>query len=248
MFVIVHENFVVWGPKNWNKLGFEDVLRTDCEVEYTLPQRNDARTPFIINENTKILPVVAAEKPAINPKIQRHQGPFWTFHDAVVAYKNVERNIYSPPGPGGGQVIGTEIVQVVDTENSREAYAEESWVAENLPIDWVKGQLKGIVAANRYKKEIEGIKVPVQGDEVSVDTSRDGRQIYFDTYLAMSEQETIGWKFNEKWKTVGKNDLGLIVLSGKNHIQGSFNWEAAKVAEIDAATTLEQLDEIVLEP
>jgi len=208
MFVIVHENFVVWGPKAWNKLGFEDVLRTDCEVEYTLPQRNDAQTPIIINENTKILKVVDGDKPEINPKIQRHQGPFWNFYD-----------------------------------DRAECY----WVAEDLPIDYVKGQLKGIVAATRYNKEVAGYKANVQSTVVSVDTSRDGRNIFFDTYLAMSEQETVGWKFPEAWLNLNKAELGAVVFGGKNHIQSQFAWEFTKAAEIDAATTLEQLNEIDLE-
>lgn len=207
MFVIVHENNVVWGPKPWNKFGFEDVLRTDCEVEYTLSQRNDARSSVGINEKTKILPVIELEKVAINPKIQTYQGPYYNFH---------------------------------------EDRAEQHWQVQDLPIDIVKGSLKGIVAANRYLREIAGIKVNVQGNEVSVDTSRDGRQIYFDTYMAMNDQETIVWKFTEMWISLTKADLGAIVSAGKNHIQSAFQWEAEKAAEIDAATTLAELNAIDL--
>lgn len=208
MFVIIHENFVVWGPKPWNKLSFEDVLRTDCEVSYTLPARNDEQTPIIINENTKIVKAITLDNPEINPKIQRLNGPYWNFYDD---------------------------------------YAESYYLPEDLPVDFVKGNLKGIIAAKRYEKEIAGFTMPVQGQMVSIDTSRDGRTIYFDTYLALGNEETVGWKFPERWMNLTKTDLGQIVFAGKTHIQGCFNWEANKIAEIDAATTLAELDTIDLE-
>lgn len=208
MFVIIHENFVIWGPKPWNKLGFEDVLRTDCDVEYSLPQRNDEQVPFIINENTKILKVVGLPNPESNPKTQRLNGPYWNFY---------------------------------------EDRAESYFLVEDLPIYFVKGSLKGIVANNRYVKEIGGIKQTIQGNEVTIDTSRDGRQIFFDTYLSMSDTDTINWKFPEMWISVTKADLGQIVAAGKMHIQTCFDWENTKGVEIDNATTLAALDQINLE-
>lgn len=205
MFIIVHENFVTWGPKPWNKLGFEDVLRTDCEVEYTLPQRNDNQDPIIINENTKILKVVALDAPQCNPKIQRLNGPYYNFYDDK---------------------------------------AESYMVVEDLPIDFVRGNLKGRVATNRYTKEVEGVKVTIQGHEVTVDTSRNGRQIFFDAALTMTDSETIGWKFPETWIDVTKSDMQQIVAAGKAHIQTWFDWEKNKIIEIDNATTLAELDAI----
>lgn len=207
MFVIVHENFVVWGPKPWNKLGFEDVLRTDCEVEYTLPQRNDNQDPFIINENTKILKAIGLDNPEINPKIQRLNGPYYNFYD--------DR-------------------------------AEYYYLPEDLPIDFVRGNLKSTVAANRYNAEISGIKQTIQDHEVTIDTTRDGRQIFFDTYLAMGDSETINWKFPEMWIAVTKLNIEQIVLAGKLHIQTCFDWENNKVIEIDNATTLTDLNNINL--
>lgn len=208
MFAIIHNNFVVWGPKTWNKLGFEDVLRTDCEVEYTLPQRNDNLDPIIINESTKILKVVNQDTPDHNPKIHRLNGPYWNFY-----------------------------------EDRAECY----YLPEDLPIDFVKDTLKNIVAANRYAKEINGFTTTIQGYTVTIDTSREGRQIYFDTYLALGDTETVNWKFSETWLTINKSELGQIVAAGKSHIQSCFNWEKNKTLEIDSATTLADLDTIIVE-
>lgn len=113
-------------------------------------------------------------------------------------------------------------------------------------IDIAKGHFKGIVTNNRYAVEVAGIKVTVQGTEVTVDTSRDGRQIYFDTFLAMSDAETINWKFNEGWVAVTKDDMSAIVSAGKEHIQNCFNWEKEKWEAIDACTTRSEFEAIEL--
>jgi hypothetical protein len=208
MFVIVHNNYVILGPKNWNKLNFEEVLLEECEVTYTLDTRNDNKNPIIINENTKILPVVGLPQPYFNSKIQRLDGPYWNL-------SNTEAQMYFIPG--------------------------------DLPVDSVKNSIKEIVANNRYVKENSGIKLEIQNTLVSIDTARGSREIFFDTWLAMTEEETINWKFPETWMSVTKSDMFTIVSAGKTHIQTCFNWEQSKVIEIDNATTLQELHAINLE-
>ena len=207
MFVIVHNNYVILGPKKWNKLNFEEVLLEECEVTYALDTRNDNRDPIIINENTKILPVVGLSEPAFNSKIQRLDGPYWNLSDT-------EAQMYYTVG--------------------------------DLPIEAVKNRLKEVVAYNRYVKESEGIKIEVQNTLVSIDTARGSREIFFNTWLSMLEEETVNWKFPETWMTVSKSDMFSIVSAGKSHIQSCFDWEQNKTIEIESASTLEDLDAIEL--
>lgn len=208
MFVIVHNNYVIWGPKTWNRLSFQDVLKEECEIEYTLENRNDSNIPIIINENVKILPVVRLPEPEYNNKIQRLDGPFWNIDDEK---------------------------------------AEMWYGVADLPVDAVKNFLKGVAANNRYAKEIGGLKLTIQGTEVSIDTARGSRDIFLQTLLAIAEAENISWKFPEGWLSVTKSELQQIVDAGKAHIQSAFAWEQSKVAEIDGAETLAELDAIVLE-
>ena len=119
-------------------------------------------------------------------------------------------------------------------------------VAEDLPIDAVKSSLKNNVAANRYKYETSGCKVQIQGTEVSVDTSRDGRNIFIQKFMMMNDSDTVSWKFPEGFFTITKSELGEIVQAGAAHIQSKFEWEALKDAEIDATDTLVALDAVVL--
>lgn len=115
-------------------------------------------------------------------------------------------------------------------------------------VDIIKPKLKGIVAANRYTAEVSGTKVTIQDTIVTLDTSRDGRNIFIQKFLLMKEGDVVEWKFPEGWLTLSYGDLGLIVQTGANHIQNQFSWEAATVVQIDAATTIEELKTISLEP
>ncbi len=125
--------------------------------------------------------------------------------------------------------------------------ATETFNAVSVPLDQIKGTLKNIVTNNRYKKEVGGFKITVQSSEVTVDTSREGRQIFLDTYLAMADAETINWKFPEVWINVTKSDMEQIVFTGKSHIQTCFDWELSTQNAIDAAQTEQELKAIVLE-
>ena len=206
-FALVHNNFVSIGPRLWNKLLFEEALKEECEVTYTLPTRNDEGIPFIIASNIMILPVVSLPEPSFNSKIQRLDGPYWVLTNTK---------------------------------------AQMSFTVTDLPIEAVKNQLKVIVANNRYTKEVGGIKMTIQDIEVSIDTARGSREIFFNAYNSMEPSETINWKFPECWLTLTKDELGSIVVAGKLHIQTCFDWERNKDQEIDAAQTLQALDAIVL--
>lgn len=110
-----------------------------------------------------------------------------------------------------------------------------TYVAQNKPLDIVKAELKQEVAAERYKKEIAGVKVTIQGQEVTVDTNRGDRDIFVQKYLLMTDGDTVQWKFPEGWLTITKAELGTIVSAGAAHVQSVFDWESTKTSEIDNA-------------
>lgn len=113
-------------------------------------------------------------------------------------------------------------------------------------VEGVQGNLKARIADNRYNREISGVKVTIQNQEVTIDTSRDGRTIFVLKYVLMGDNDTVEWKFPECWLTLTKTDLGIAVAAGAAHIQTAFEWEANKIAEIDACTTLQQLNAVDL--
>jgi hypothetical protein len=102
-------------------------------------------------------------------------------------------------------------------------------------------------AANeRYRREVAGTKITIQGLEVTLDTSRDGRNVFIQKYTLMGENDIVNWKFPEGWLTLTKAELGAAVVTGASHIQGSFDWEKAKIEEIEAAETAAALDAIII--
>lgn len=205
-FILTDNNFVVIGPKPWNKRAFEATLQDDLDIAFTLPSTNDAYLE--VSPTVKFFPVTYVEPQQFNPKIQQYAGPFYTFDatSAVGTYNAVDKN-----------------------------------------IDEVRGNLKGIVAANRYVIECAGLKVTVQGNDVFVYTDRQNRHMYIQQYQFMADNATALWKFPEMWLTLSKAEMGAIVAAGAAHIHAAYAWENSKVVEIDACTTLAALDAVVLE-
>lgn len=127
-----------------------------------------------------------------------------------------------------------------------ETHAIRTYQTVSKPIELVKGELKAQVATERWKKEVSGVKTVIQNTEISVDTNRGDRDIFIQKYLLMNENDTVLWKFPETWLTLTKSELGQIVAVGAMHIQQSFEWEAHLVNQIESATTLEELNLIVI--
>jgi len=119
----------------------------------------------------------------------------------------------------------------------------------NQNIDTIKGRLKERVAANRYQVEVGELNYTFSdGETVGLYTEREERTIYLNTLLVLPDGETTAFKFvdGKIRSAVTKPELSAIVTLGTNHIRDAFNWEATKTAEIDAATTIEELKLIEL--
>jgi hypothetical protein len=124
--------------------------------------------------------------------------------------------------------------------------ATGTYSATSKDLSVVKSELKGLAAAERYKKEVAGVNVTVQGQEVLVDTSRDGRNIFVQKYSMMADTDTVQWKFPSTWITLSKADLGLVVTEAAAYIETQFVWEQNIVNQIDNATTVNDLKAIVI--
>lgn len=116
----------------------------------------------------------------------------------------------------------------------------------NKNIDHIKADLKTLAANERYIKENTPFKMTVQDIEVTIDASRDNRNIFVQKYSFMNDNETVNWKFPETWLTLTKSELGSIVMAGATHIQTQFDWEVNISQQIDNATTIDALKQIVI--
>ena len=198
MYALVHKGRVLSGPRSWNKAFFEFALRSN-KIEFTFIPRNPTEElPYVINADTKILPVEEA-RAEINPMIQYNRGPLWEILEdkAIATYEAVDSD-----------------------------------------LEPAKNNYKNLLAQKRYEKEVSGAKTTIQGLEVSLDTTRDGRNIFLQKYSLMGDADTVNWKFPEGWLTLTKADLGLAVAAGVAHIQSAFDWEKEISDQIDAETNV----------
>lgn len=114
-------------------------------------------------------------------------------------------------------------------------------------LDAAKESLKAELANLRYEQEVAGVKVTIQGQEVTIETNRgDDRNIWFQSIVLLPEGATQRFKFPVEgiWLDLTKEEISTIVQSIMTHVQGAFDWESGFVSLINAATTKEELEAI----
>ena len=112
-------------------------------------------------------------------------------------------------------------------------------------LEFIRSDLKQIVSNNRWLKEIKGIEVNIQGQQVKVSTKREDRDQF--EILKSSGVDGVNWKFeNQIWLTLSLSDIELVSNSIRTYIQQCFDWERQVSELIDSTMTAQELDEIDL--
>ena len=111
----------------------------------------------------------------------------------------------------------------------------------DLPIDEARGRLKDQAKQERRRKELEPLSLTVQDTEVSVATDRDERSVFVSKLSAMSDGETVNWKFDDAWLTLSKSDLQTVISAIDAHVQSAFDWEKDIHDQLDVASSKEEL-------
>ncbi len=154
------------------------------------------------------------------------------------------------------QILPTKLVYP-DTHNPIiEQYAGPFWsVLNNVaigtytniprPLNSIKNELLTTIAHNRWLKEVSGITLVVQNNTVAISTQRGERDTFFHALQTLDPTAVRTWKFNEIWLTLTSSELRSIVDAIATHVQNAFDWEQAKIAEINAAT-FDQIANIAL--
>lgn len=120
------------------------------------------------------------------------------------------------------------------------------WDKAPVPLHMSKSKLKETITNNRYIVEVMGTKITLNDQSYSLDTSREGRKVYTETYTAMNDTDTVNWKFPEGWATLSKADFQNIITTINTYVQNAFEWEKQKLDEIESKTTVEELKTVVL--
>jgi hypothetical protein len=113
------------------------------------------------------------------------------------------------------------------------------------PLEQIKGEYKAVVAPERWKKENTTVTVTINDNEITVSTSRDNRLALVSKLL--SGDGPYNFKFNDGvWEEISKTDLQTILTEIDTVVQAAFDWELAKLAEIDACEDGEAVYAVVI--
>ena len=234
LFVIVKGTQVFLGPVTWNANWFRSTIKDDFGIDFIPLTTNDLGTPITVMDDIKILPVVEMNRPPLNELTQTYAGPFW---------------------------------------NIGEESAAASFTVVDRPVDHVKGDLRNKISAIRYAKETQGLTISLNDQQILIPTGRDQRSTFMNglagTWKLKTMQtlqvpclprpgeepspellmttETVIVEGPPVWMNLTEENLNTINSQIKQHIQSAFDWEAARMIEVDAATTNEELLAIELE-
>jgi hypothetical protein len=124
--------------------------------------------------------------------------------------------------------------------------AAGSYAVVDKQLNVIKNELTALAASERYKKEVAGTTMTIQESEVSVATDRESRNVFTQKLVTMSDTDTVQWKFHEGWLTLSKTELTTVLNAVNSYVQTQFDWENSIVGQIAAASTAEELKEIVI--
>ncbi len=122
-----------------------------------------------------------------------------------------------------------------------------TYQVKETPLELVKNTLKVDIAAERYVKENSGVKITIQEKEVTLDTNREIRNVYFQKLSLLEEGETIHWKFPEGWIDINKEELTEMTKAVMSHVQSAFDWELDTIKEIESAEYTRDLTKFVVD-
>jgi len=122
-----------------------------------------------------------------------------------------------------------------------------SYGVADKSLEQIKGEYKARVAPERWNKENTTVTVTINSKEITVSTSRDNRLSLVSKLL--SGDGPYNFKFNDGvWEEISKTDLQTILTEIDTVVQAAFDWELAKLVEIDTCVDGEAVYAVVIVP
>ena len=122
-----------------------------------------------------------------------------------------------------------------------------TYTVSDKTLEQIKDEYKAIVKPERQRRENTTIKVTINDNEVSVSTSRESRLEFISKLLG--NDGPYNFKFdNGTWLEITKTDLQYIISQIDSKVQEAFDWELAKLEEIDTCETKEEVYEVEIVP
>jgi hypothetical protein len=114
-------------------------------------------------------------------------------------------------------------------------------------LEQIKAEYKAKVAPERWNRENTTVTVTINDNEITVSTSRDNRLSLISKLI--SGDSPYNFKFDDGvWAEISSNDLSNILGEIDIIVQAAFDWELAKLAEIDACVNGEEVYAVEIIP
>jgi hypothetical protein len=115
------------------------------------------------------------------------------------------------------------------------------------PLEQIKDEYKVGVKPERQRRENTSIEVTINNSTITLSTSRESRLEFISKLLG--NEGPYNFKFDSgTWVEISKVDLQYIISQIDSKVQEAFDWELAKLQEIDACETKEEVYEVEIVP
>jgi len=125
-------------------------------------------------------------------------------------------------------------------------------IIDNTNIGIIQGNLMGVAAQERYRREQLGTTATVTTSSVVINiaTDRDNRlqYLYLLESVENSPNKTINFKSDQGFLVLGVNDMQAIVSAVCDYVQAQFDWEFEIQQQISSATSVGSLQAIEILP
>jgi hypothetical protein len=122
-----------------------------------------------------------------------------------------------------------------------------TYTISDKTLEQIKGEYKAGVKPERQRRENTSIEVTINNSAITVSTDRENRLALIAKYVAGPGPHN--FKFDSgTWLQITTEDLQTIIQSIDLKVQEAYDWELAKLQEIDACETKEEVYEVEIVP
>jgi hypothetical protein len=119
------------------------------------------------------------------------------------------------------------------------------YTVSDKPLEQIKDEYKAGVKPERQRRENTIVEVTINNSTITVSTDRENRLALTSKYIAGPGSHN--FKFdNGAWLEITTEDLQTIIQAVDSKVQEAFDWELAKLQEIDTCATIDAVYDVVI--
>jgi hypothetical protein len=241
-FALVHNNQLILGPIRFNVRMINSELE-DLELRDRISPKSYLHVPIHFSDGiTHLLPIERVI-PENDSKYHNIGNFIWE-----IVTEKLSNDVSVTDDDSVNMKVGEdgEVVYSYGTFADIDVPAKVVFThtITNKTLEEVKALRKQEVAPYRREKENTTITLIVNDTEVKVSTSREERLMLASKLSASPGPHN--FKFENTWLEITTEQLQYIVSEVDKVVQEAFDWELAKLQEIDACLTIDEVHDVIV--